>query len=493
MSAKRPKRARQQTTRAKDSALQALENDVDTELSPLRVRRRSNDSDKVRKRKRDSSSTASSVTIVCIDSEDEQNSTAKEGVRNTEEHDEELEDEDDDEPGASSRSTIFLSFVASAILTETAIDPPILISFSIFVYSKKEFKKSNKNRRATASGILKLDNSLSEYKFCRAVYKKVRKLASVVASEDNTRILFTIARSVPNPIELDDESTTFEHMMETASGMTKPAVTLAVVLDDGNETSSSDEKDAEKTTKNRKKSKVPSEKDIDPANASINLKIQLLRNKYICNAADGSDHCYVNENGKHIPLGHSHFRTWAAAMEDGTCTDEAPPNHHLFDENAPSQSSLLQRRIAAQANARAPATPVINNHFTIPDALLNFLPRTDQDRLPPLTLAPASASTPALAPAPTPVSASIPASVPASAISDTLLPPGTNCGMKISVTEFCRIHQLDDSILHKLTNEGYKTTATFRYVSLKDLETINFLSGEIAELREAVREWAVPV
>lgn len=187
----------------------------------------------VRKRKRDSSSTASSVTIVCIDSEDEQNSTAKEGVRNTEEHDEELEDEDDDEPGASSRSTIFLSFVASAILTETAIDPPILISFSISVYSKKEFKKSNKNRRATASGILKLDNSLSEYKFCRAVYKKVGKLASVVASEDNTRILFTIARSVPNPIELGDDSNTFDHMMETASGMTKPAVTLAVVLDDG--------------------------------------------------------------------------------------------------------------------------------------------------------------------------------------------------------------------------------------------------------------------
>ncbi|KAJ7227494.1 hypothetical protein GGX14DRAFT_556044 [Mycena pura] len=428
--------------------------------------------DGVRKRKRNSSSTASSVTAVCVDSSgDERDGTAKEGERNDyEEHGEELEDEDEDEP-----------------------DPPIPISFLISVYSKKEFKKSIKNRRATASGILKLDNSLSEYKFCRAVYKKVRKLASVVASEDNTRILFTIARSVPNPIELDDESTTFEHMMETASVMTKPAVTLAVVLDDGNETSSSDEKDAGKATKTRKKSKVPSEKDIDPANASINLKIQLLRNKYICNTADGSDHCYVNENGKHIPLGHSHFRTWAAAMKDGTCTDEAPPNHHLFDENAPSQSSLLQRRIAAQANARALATPVINNHFTIPDALLNFLPRTDQDRLPPLTLAPASASTPASAPAPALVSASIPASVPASAISDTLLPPGTNCGMKISVTEFCKIHQLDDSILHKLTNEGYKTTATFRYVSLKDLERINFLSGEIAELREAVREWAVPV
>lgn len=122
---------------------------------------------------------------------------------------------------------------------------------------------------------------------------------------------------------------------------------------------------------------------------------------------------------------------------------------------------------------------------------MNFLPRTDQDRLPPLTLAPAPA--PALAPVPGLASALIPTSVPASAFADMLLPPNTNCGMKISVTEFCRIHQLDDSILHKLTNEGYKTTAAFRYVSLKDLEKINFLSGEIAELREAVREWAVPV
>jgi hypothetical protein len=66
-----------------------------------------------------------------------------------------------------------------------------------------------------------------------------------------------------------------------------------------------------------------------------------------------------------------------------------------------------------------------------------------------------------------------------------------NVGEQMSITMFCITSGLDDSIAEKFAKNGYKTTASLRFIELKDLPLIQFLPGEIAELREAVREWAV--
>jgi hypothetical protein len=64
-------------------------------------------------------------------------------------------------------------------------------------------------------------------------------------------------------------------------------------------------------------------------------------------------------------------------------------------------------------------------------------------------------------------------------------------GPQMLITTFCVIVSLDDAIAEKFVANGYRTTAAFRFIKLKDLPLIQFLPGEIAELREAVWEWAV--
>ncbi|KAJ7799432.1 hypothetical protein B0H14DRAFT_3491580 [Mycena olivaceomarginata] len=154
----------------------------------------------------------------------------------------------------------------------------------------------------------------------------------------------------------------------------------------------------------------------------------------------------------------------------GSGDDETPPNHAIFSSNGNSglaSKSLLQRHAAATASQATTATgPTIHTHnnFTFPDQLLNF-----------------SRPTGALQPAPItqPYEPQL-----------TLLPPGMNVGQQMPITTFCVIANLDDAIAEKFAANGYRTTAAFRFIELKDLPLIQFLPGEIAELREVVREWA---
>jgi hypothetical protein len=66
-----------------------------------------------------------------------------------------------------------------------------------------------------------------------------------------------------------------------------------------------------------------------------------------------------------------------------------------------------------------------------------------------------------------------------------------NVSQQMPITTFCVIANLDNAIAEKFAANGYRTTAAFRFIELKDLPLIQFLPGEIAELREAVQEWAV--
>jgi hypothetical protein len=155
----------------------------------------------------------------------------------------------------------------------------------------------------------------------------------------------------------------------------------------------------------------------------------------------------------------------------GRGDDKTPPNHAIFSSNGNSgltSKSLLQHRAAATASQASTATgPTIHTHnnFTIPDQLLNFF-------------CPMGALQPA--PITQPYEPQL-----------TLLPLGMNIGQQMPITTFCVIANLDNAIAEKFAANGYRTTAAFRFIELKDLPLIQFLPGEITELREAVREWAV--
>lgn len=157
---------------------------------------------------------------------------------------------------------------------------------------------------------------------------------------------------------------------------------------------------------------------------------------------------------------------------------DSPPNHGIFKAKGNTGNlappSLLQRRLAANQSA-APASPVINNNFTFPDGFVELL-------------------RPAHAPVPVPTAG--PSSLPAPALTSVqqlmLLPPGTTVGDRLSIGTFCQLYDLDASIAEKFGNNGYRNTSVFYLIKLEELTTMNFLPGEIAELRDAVRLWALP-
>ncbi|KAJ7192175.1 hypothetical protein GGX14DRAFT_596153 [Mycena pura] len=386
------------------------------------------------------------------------------------------------------------------------------------VFSAKDTKKK---RKSIKTGLLELASDLSQYQFEKKTIRKVAELVETrISLEDHYCISYTVPRHVTSPLEVQDELS-FKYMLENALKIaTRPTVQLSVEVDIPVSDDSSDDGSAKKKSskKNNKKTKVclhilsqgsrspcppssagslhgsaargslppaattpsvdsgtsvPSDKDIDPANALINKKIGTLRLRWTCNAKDGSDYCWVNGENKHLALTHAHFSRWAAAWEQGLCDETKPPNHFLFSEEpAAGGTSLLQRRVAAQAAPRAtaavsaPAAPVINFH--LPDGLLNHLmPRTVD---PPATHQPVP-STP----------------------DSMLLPPNKAVGPNMSVSNFCALYGLKPAVAAKLSAHGFENCATFYLVTLGQLKEMDFLIGETAELRNAVNMWAVPV
>ena len=60
------------------------------------------------------------------------------------------------------------------------------------------------------------------------------KFANASTTMDDLRTYFSIVRHVPDPLELGDDSATFQYMLKTAVKMGDPAVNLLIELpDDG--------------------------------------------------------------------------------------------------------------------------------------------------------------------------------------------------------------------------------------------------------------------
>ncbi|KAJ7872014.1 hypothetical protein B0H14DRAFT_3567327 [Mycena olivaceomarginata] len=346
--------------------------------------------------------------------------------------------------------------------------PPAEITYNINFFSVSDMSKLGKKPQPKGSAILKLLDNITFARFERKVLAKFCTLAKiVVAPEDGeVDVKFQVPRQVLNYVALDDEDA-YQHMVAAALRSQNPSVNLALSYSEDT-TLKSDVEEEKAATKKKagKKSKVPSENDISPVNAEINTKIALLRTKYTCHDNDGSDFCWVSpEDGKHVALGHAHFNMWAAAWAHGSGDDETPPNHAIFSGNGNSgvaSKSLLQRRVAAatsQASTAMGPTIHTHNNFTIPDGLLDLF-------------RPAATKAPQPAPITQPYEPQL-----------TLLPPGMNVGQQMPISTFCVVANLDDAIAEKFAANGF--------IELKDLSLIQFLPGEIAELREAVREWAV--
>ncbi|KAJ7144628.1 hypothetical protein C8R44DRAFT_846323 [Mycena epipterygia] len=366
----------------------------------------------------------------------------------------EQEDEEDEEDEDESEVEIVPKKRRKTQTPPIEEDIPISITFNISIFVPKEMRKSVKKRLAAASGFIKILDDVAYHRFNHKV-----------------------PRHVVNYVELDDTES-YNHMLESAKKCKDPVVNLAIEMlnvTDYKKFQREEEIEDKTTKKPKQKTKIPSENDILPANAILNSKIAQLRTKWTCHANDGSDYCWVSgEQKEHIPLGHPHFNMWAAAWAQGACDDERPPNHAIFKTKGGGADglaapTLLQRRIAANQPQPTSTAPVINNNFTLPDRLLDLFH-------------PAEPSVPVV-------------HIPAVPAPDhvMLLPPSTKVGDRMSIPNFCNLYDLDQSIADKLTANGYKNASVLYLIKLAELEKMDFLPGEIAELRDAVRQWALPL
>jgi hypothetical protein len=230
---------------------------------------------------------------------------------------------------------------------------------------------------------------------------------------------------------------------------------------------------------------------IMPGNVAKESKITQLRNRWLCNMLTcANTYCFVPpDNGPHLDLSMKHFDVWLplscvthhffhlgalCAFEQlkgpEAATIDKPPNHHYFNAISAHNltgNTLLQQRRASITAKDAPASPVFNLH------------------LPENLLAPLNPNCP--------VPAAAPNLAPPFAITNSkmLLVPAMEVGLKLTVLQFCLEYRLSASIQTKLTENGYVSVHTFKYIEVDELKDMGFLRGEIAELKIAVDSWAI--
>jgi hypothetical protein len=149
-------------------------------------------------------------------------------------------------------------------------------------------------------------------------------------------------------------------------------------------------------------------------------------------------------------------------------TIKVPPNNKHFDIASVTRiSPVLQHRKAEQeaANNRAPAVapaPVFN--LSIGNEVANLL-RPAQ----PLAIAPAT-----------------PPILPAMVLS--LLEPSRLPGPDMPINDFFHLYDLGDAILQKFLNNGYAHPRMLCFVQLSELKEMNFMLGEVAVMKDAVKD-----
>lgn len=73
-----------------------------------------------------------------------------------------------------------------------------------------------------------------------------------------------------------------------------------------------------------------------------------------------------------------------------------------------------------------------------------------------------------------------------------LIPATHEPGSRLDMATFCAVFRLSDAISHRLTDNAYTATHAFAHMEPAELREMGFKAGEIVDLKEAVKEWAVP-
>jgi len=154
---------------------------------------------------------------------------------------------------------------------------------------------------------------------------------------------------------------------------------------------------------------------------------------------------------------------------------QKPPNINIFDavstHTMAERSPLLQARINAAtlkdktAIIPPPPAPIFNvvlpnNIFGAYNPLIPLLP---------------------------------PPAPPAAITSCGLIPPSYKAGEKLDIATFCAIYELSEAILERLKDNAYTGTQAFAHMEPAELREMGFKPGEIVDLKEAVKAWAVYV
>ncbi|KAF7354461.1 hypothetical protein MVEN_01135300 [Mycena venus] len=266
------------------------------------------------------------------------------------------------------------------------------------------------------------------------------------------------ALNLTAPIDLDDYNVFTKKLVSNALKIkTHPAAKIIVEPKAASASADKENDDKAKGKKGGKKTKVPNARDILPGNVALNDKIAAIREKWKC-------------PGVTLTLKGEEF-----------ATINKPPNNELFDKldlrALAARSPLLHRRLELnqQKAAAVNNTPQININF--PPELVGLFGRP-------------------AAPDPAPAAAATPATVPRAApASDVpmLISPGVDCGPSLSIEAFCALYDLDDDICARFKQFKFKKTDSFRYISLHQLDKMEFMAGEVAELQVAIAKWTVPV
>ena len=91
---------------------------------------------------------------------------------------------------------------------------------------------------------------------------------------------------------------------------------------------------------------------------------------------------------------------------------------------------------------------------------------------------------PALGPAVTPTNPHTPTT-------SNLIPSHLHPGPHIQINEFCNLHCLREKIVYQLIENGFTGTQAFCFIETKDLKDMGFKPGEIADLKDVIKAWAI--
>ncbi|KAG6834876.1 hypothetical protein H0H93_006765 [Arthromyces matolae] len=363
----------------------------------------------------------------------------------------------------------------------------VKITYILSIFSAGEMKKKPA-KRMPKSGTIQLS---SDKPWDTLKAQLLHKIDSTLKPKHldftNYTVSTSIPRIIPKPginISSNEDYICFIQLAQkTSSQVLTAQVSLIEKEKEGGEDKENADTEIDETPKKAKKKKT--DPLMLPGNIAKAKNIQLLQDRWRCEKATNSCvgiYCYVpiDPPHQHLPLNNHRLDCWASAMLKGDvcATIDRPPNHHLFDASANTESPVLQRRREAQQKEE---TTTQNFTFSIGDDIRDL----------------AKQIFPSLAPVPQPAAPLDPAPPAPPATAEkydfncpTLLQPARKPGLDMNLEQFCTCFDLDNDILTKLRSHGYKNARTLRFLTADELKTMDFRLGEIAAMRDAIESWS---